>query len=420
MPLGNTDEVFSLGNLLMAGDKVIYSNQKQIGDVIEIQGVSDRADSPQGKIKVVRYDFGSADEKVELLTVVDIHSKAPNCGVIERNMSDRYKVGITYGFLKTDSDNYVVIPKGMVKDSGLLHPRNEWVTYGDTIEFILDPEEGKSVGTIEDRFISWGSPSSQDGMSINKVWTKFGQMATWVDLEQITKVIPKEEASANNSEVFNSIVIEILDEIYENFKTFGVMPESIANFNACHLPRTLFNTAVIMRHNNNKMKGEIIDYDFKELVELDKESAKSLLRHIQNNPNYFDPELAYSSVMYDALTDIGVFNFTNTLLADDERGLHSISIFRDGKNLVVFSKGLFPESKFLEQIEFGSRKNFLKFALWQDKRSELIENFYYMLNILVVLSSLYEAGNVDIKHPEMNEEIVNIYLNQLNALENAI
>ena len=78
---------------------------------------------------------------------------------------------------------------------------------------------------------------------------------------------------------------------------------------------------------------------------------------------------------------------------------------------------MYANYTFMQQIMFGSSKNFIKFAMWKENRTENIDSLYRFLSFVVSASRDIEGFA---KYPDINKEIVTIYLQQLKALENAI
>jgi hypothetical protein len=112
---------------------------------------------------------------------------------------------------------------------------------------------------------------------------------------------------------------------------------------------------------------------------------------------------------------------TNSLVKVPDNEVESLSVFRNGDNLTVYYNNADQNGTenytFIQQIMFGNSKNFIKFAMWKETRTENIQGLYDFLYFVV--SACREEKKVT-KYPDINKEIGTIYLQQLKALENAI
>jgi hypothetical protein len=202
------------------------------------------------------------------------------------------------------------------------------------------------------------------------------------------------------------------------------MPSAKFDFLHCHLSPSLRKSIAYCERVNNFTADDIesvLSTSIETMRDFDKEVAKSLLRYMQDSGNIFDPDYAFSTILYNAFKDIGVFNMVNTVLQmPSDTTETKISIFRNGDTLTVYSESkelMYENYTFMQQIMFGSSKNFIKFAMWKEKRTENIDFLYRFLSFVVSASRDIEGFA---KYPDINKEIGTIYLQQLKALENAI
>ena len=223
--------------------------------------------------------------------------------------------------------------------------------------------------------------------------------------------------------MFESITSSIMKNIIEEFSSKGVMPISKHDFYYCHLSPSLRKSVLFCDSaDGSTAQGIEIDFDttIDDIRDFDKEVAKSLLRYIQNSGNIFDTDYGFSTILYNSFQELGIFNMTNTLvkIPNDDNG---VSVFRNGDALTVYYNNADQNGAenytFIQQIMFGNSKNFIKFAMWKETRTENIQILYDFLYFVV--SACREEKKVT-KYPDINKEIGTIYLQQLKALENAI
>ena len=205
----------------------------------------------------------------------------------------------------------------------------------------------------------------------------------------------------------------------KDFEARGVMPPK-TSFYYCHLSPSLMKAVSFF----TKFEGrtaEDIENNFQttiaEVREFDREVAKNLLRYIQNSGNAFDPDYGFSTILYDAFNKLGVFAMLNVEINLPNDATTTASVFRNEDMLTVYFKDKGVNCTFIQQIMFGNSKNFIKFALWKEQRTESILELYVFLAFVVAASRLTENAA---KYPDINKEIGTIYLQQLKALENAV
>jgi hypothetical protein len=165
------------------------------------------------------------------------------------------------------------------------------------------------------------------------------------------------------------------------------------------------------------------------MKEFDREVAKMVLSYIQTNGYYFSPQTAYSHLLYDKFNALNVFTFKNTKIHAEDDNTYFVSIANDNDYLTVYSK---VPSTFVQNIVFGSTKNIVKFALWEnrnasnkkteDKKEEDyadIDRLYSFLEFFIGSVAKKQEGARVEEHEDINEELTSIYIKQLKALQNA-
>ena len=413
-----------LRKIILLNDYVAYKKSTEataiyVGKVIGFTNVED-VEKNQLSLSVynpITYEYDSV-----FINVSSVLNKMPNCAIV----SGKYK-GRVGCFYEGDKDATIGLQyielfensggewKGNAKESVIaLFDYNEFVTFGNKVTVSRESRDFK--GVIEDRFISWGIPSNCDGVGDNYIWFAHNDFNSrlWEAVTSISEI----DFSAEGQGIFESLTIEIIDDIISQFKEKGTFPSDRDNFLYCHLPKAIRKSVVLLERANG-MDNQRLDIEIKTtletIIEFDREVAKTLLRHIQSSGYNFDPIYGFGSVFYDCLKELGVFNMVNTALVQDN--MNVVSIYRDKNRLFFYSTIGYI---FMEEIIFGDRKNITKFALWQNERAERIDALYSLLNFLVGTSRDKESYKDVVKYPEINEEVGRIFLLQLKAFEDAI
>jgi hypothetical protein len=161
---------------------------------------------------------------------------------------------------------------------------------------------------------------------------------------------------------------------------------------------------------------------FDELYEVDKELTKTMLRHIQQNANYFNPKTGYESVLSDILFDANVFNRVNTKFSDDPDNTYEFTNICCIDNELIMYNRFKDTPKFLDTIKFNNQKIITNFTHWENSKSNglLVEGMYHLLSILKTCLVAEKAGIKAIYYPEYDKDTSFIFINQLEALNNAI
>ncbi len=413
-----------LREIILLNDYVAYKKSTEataiyVGKVIGFTNVED-VEKNQLSLSVynpITYEYDSV-----FINVSSVLNKMPNCAIV----SGKYK-GRVGCFYEGDKDatiglQYIELFENSGGDWGgsarfsklILAERGEYVTFGDKVKINYDGVDSDYI--IEHRYISWGLPKDSDGVGDNFLWvTKIDDnKSMWQDVREVLELNQSNEGQG----IFESLTIEIIDDIINQFKEKGTMPEERDNFLYCHLPKAIRKSVNLLERANG-MDNQRLDIEIKTTLEtireFDREVAKTLLRHIQSSGYDLDPTYGFGSIFYNCLKELGVFNMTNTALIQD--GMAVVSIFRDKNKLFFYSTIGYV---FMEEIIFGDRKNITKFALWQNERAERIDALYSLLNFLVGVSRDKESYKDVVKYPEINEEVGRIFLLQLKAFEDAI
>jgi hypothetical protein len=413
-----------LRKIILLNDYVAYKKSSDataiyVGKVI---GFSNVNDIERNQLYLSVYNPISYEYDSMYVNVSSILHKMPNCAIV----SGKYK-GRVGCFYEEDKDETLGLQyvelfensggewKGNAKESVIaLFDYNEFVTFGNKV--IVSRESRDYKGVIEPRYISWGIPSNCDGIGDNYVWFAHNDFNSrlWEAVTDISEI----DFSNEGQGIFESLTIQIVEDIISQFKEKGTFPSERENFIYCHFPKAIRKSIVLLDRANG-MDNQRLDIEIKTtletIIEFDREVAKTLLRHIQSSGYNFDPIYGFGSIFYDCLKELGVFNMVNTALVQDN--MNVVSIYRDKNRLFFYSTIGYI---FMEEIIFGDRKNITKFALWQNERAERIDALYSLLNFLVGTSRDKENYKDVVKYPEINEEVGRIFLLQLKAFEDAI
>jgi len=412
-----------LRGIILLNDYVAYkkSNDATVIFVGKVMGFTNVNDVEKNQLYLSVYNPITTEYETIFVYVSNILYKMPNCAVISGGYKGR--VGCFYegdvddiGFQKVELfENTGGEWRGSASKSIVAYlDRVEFVTFGDKVT--VSRESRNFKGVVEDRFISWGIPSNCDGVGDNYIWFANSDFngRLWEMVKEITEV----DLSNEGQGVFESLTIQIIEDIISQFKEKGTFPSERENFLYCHLPKAIRKSVVLLDRANG-MDNQRLDIEIKTtletMIEFDREVAKTLLRHIQSSGYNFDPIYGFGSIFYDCLKELGVFNMVNTALVQDKTNV--VSIYRDKNRLFFYSTIGYI---FMEEIIFGDRKNITKFALWQNERAERIDALYSLLNFLVGTSRDKESYKDVVKYPEINEEVGRIFLSQLKAFEDAI
>lgn len=411
-----------LKEIILENDYVAYKikSKPNVINVGKVTSFVDNNDVEKNELNLFEYNSSTGEYTMNVIKVSDVRYKMPNCAIIKGKYKGR--VGCFY---ENDKDSLGFQQIELFENSGgnwrgnavdreiIGFDLGEYVTFGDNV--IVSRESREYKCKIEPRFISWGTPSSNDSVGDNYVWVthKDFNSVLWEAVSDIVEI----DYSNDNQGIFESLTIQIIDDIISQFKEKGTMPEERDNFLYCHLPKAIRKSVNLLERANG-MDNQRLDVEIKTTIEtireFDREVAKSLLRHIQTSGYNFDPIDGFGSIFYNCLKELGVFNMTNTALIQD--GMTVVSIYRDKNKLFFYSTIGYV---FMEEIIFGDRKNITKFALWQNERAERIDALYSLLNFLVYTSRDDDKTD-NVKYPEINEEIGRIFLLQLKALQDAI
>lgn len=412
-----------LREIIFVNDYVAYQKSKDAisVNVGKVMGFTNVDDVEKNQLYLSVYNPITTEYETMFVYVSNILHKMPNCAVISGGYKGR--VGCFYegdvddiGFQKVELfENTGGEWRGSASKSIVAYlDRVEFVTFGDKVT--VSRESRNFKGVIEDRFISWGIPSNCDGVGDNYIWFANSDFngRLWEMVKEITEV----DLSNDSQGVFESLTIQIIEDIISQFKEKGTFPSERENFLYCHLPKAIRKSVNLLDTANgmDKQRLEIeVKTTMETIIEFDREVAKTLLRHIQSSGYNFDPIYGFGSIFYDCLKELGVFNMVNTALVQDN--MNVVSIYRDKNKLFFYSTIGYI---FMEEIIFGDRKNITKFALWQNERAERIDALYSLLNFLVGTSRDKESYKDVVKYPEINEEVGRIFLLQLKAFEDAI
>lgn len=412
-----------LREIIFVNDYVAYQKSKDAisVNVGKVMGFTNVDDVEKNQLYLSVYNPITTEYDTTFVHISNILHKMPNCAVISGGYKGR--VGCFYegdvddiGFQKVELfENTGGEWRGSASKSIVAYlDRVEFVTFGDKVT--VSRESRNFKGVIEDRFISWGIPSNCDGVGDNYIWFANSDFngRLWEMVKEITEV----DLSNDSQGVFESLTIQIIEDIISQFKEKGTFPSERENFLYCHLPKAIRKSVNLLDTANgmDKQRLEIeVKTTMETIIEFDREVAKTLLRHIQSSGYNFDPIYGFGSIFYDCLKELGVFNMVNTALVQDN--MNVVSIYRDKNKLFFYSTIGYI---FMEEIIFGDRKNITKFALWQNERAERIDALYSLLNFLVGTSRDKESYKDVVKYPEINEEVGRIFLLQLKAFEDAI
>lgn len=253
----------------------------------------------------------------------------------------------------------------------------------------------------------------------------------WVVVDKVIKVIPstkseqerREEKEKEEKEkddgLFHPLSVVLVNDVIQIFKSKNVFPNE-DTFLVCHLPRKIYSIYKKVLAQAGSNDAELIKKTGSSLAdfrELDRYLAKMILKQFQIAGYYYDPEYAFETILSDNLKSLNALNSKNVLVSPDSTD--TVSIFRDGKTLWVYSNVL--GYSFIQDIMFGERENIIKFDLWKDHKYDKIQELYNFLEFIVQVSRLVSEGDEKIlQYNEINNEIANIYNTQLKALENAI
>jgi len=253
----------------------------------------------------------------------------------------------------------------------------------------------------------------------------------------VIKSIPRqnegenEKEDENPDEEFESIVMEIINQLKAEFELASAFPSDLREFCRAHFPKSIYDSIKVLKSTNGENAEELEQrgYDMETIREFDSEVAKMMLSYIQTNGYYFSPQTAFNHLLHDAFTKLGVFTFTNTKLNDQNDSAYFVSISNDDGHLTVYS--LVPNT-FVQKIVFGSNKNIVKFGLWQDRNVTSkkaddktkddyadIDHLYSFLNWVIAIQRKQLEGARVVEHEEINHEIASIYIKQLKALKDA-
>ena len=430
----------------LVGDKLLYKE----GDSFythEIEKINPKSQvivvkTPNGSyhvavkkaIKVIpkeQEESGTQEENIEDAFVKIIDTQSENFGKVGNVVKKVRTEGMSDVFFNETERERRHIQLGEkvdiyeLKISGLSKPKNflrlNFVKEGDIVLYKDSDMLSLTYGKIYEGTVS-GLITDSDLFIKIKLETPQGSFSKTVGLSSILRVLFKEDESPQQN-VFESITSSIMGNVITEFENRGVMP-SLGSFYFCHLPPSL-RKSVLYCDRANGSTEEQIEVDFSTTIDemrlFDREVAKTLLKHIQNNGNMFDTEYAFSTILYNCFSELSVFNMPNTVIripSNSERK-QVVSISRNGDFLTVYYEDAneFKTYTFLQQIMFNSSKNFIKFAMWKEQRTENIQLLYNFLYFIV--SACREEKKV-IDYPEVNKEIGLIYLQQLKALENAV
>lgn len=256
-----------------------------------------------------------------------------------------------------------------------------------------------------------------------------------ISVDKFSRVIPttkkEKKQDENPDEEFESIVMEIINQLKAEFELASAFPSDLREFCRAHFPKSIYDSIKVLKSTNGENAEELGQrgYDMETIREFDSEVAKMMLSYIQTNGYYFSPQTAFNHLLYDAFNKLGVFTFTNTKLNDQNDSTYFVSISNDDGHLTVYS--IVPNT-FVQKIVFGSTKNIVKFGLWQDrnvtsKKAEDktkddyadIDHLYSFLNWVIGIQRKQLEGARVVEHEEINHEIASIYIKQLKALKDA-
>lgn len=413
-----------LREIVLINDYVAYKVTKDADATYigRVTSVFDSHDVEKNSLGISEFNFTTKEYVDRRIPVSYILHKMPNCAII----SGKY-IGRVGCFYEGDIDDLLQLQQiELFENSGgdwkasarfstiALFERSEYVTFNDKVKINYEGVDAEYI--VEPRYISWGTPKDSTGVGDNFLWvTKVGdKVSMWQDVREVMEL----NQSAEGQGIFESLTIQIIDDIISQFKEKGTFPNDRDNFLYCHLPKAIRKSVVLLERANG-MDNQRLDIEIKTtletMIEFDREVAKTLLRHIQSSGYNFDPIYGFGSIFYDCLKELGVFNMVNTALVQDN--MNVVSIYRDKNRLFFYSTIGYI---FMEEIIFGDRKNITKFALWQNERAERIDALYSLLNFLVGTSRDKESYKDVVKYPEINEEVGRIFLLQLKALQDAI
>lgn len=375
-----------------------------------------------------------------LISDIDYVYLANEQDVVIFEIDNRFfeEVGVIVENRKLDEEGrWFVNEIGKSQDDESWIKRNGFALIGDKVEFTLvtaDGDDEHRIGVVES--IIRGNSKQRNKVTIEDERTSGVYK---LDISSIVRLIESEEEMPQEDpyEVFNSLSWQIINEITQRFKDLGVFPFveedaksngnlGIFTFLNTHLPTSMNRILRFLMKIDGKTV-EVLENKYQttlaEVKELDTLTAKSILRETINNPNYLDPHKAFGTVLYDCFDELGVFGMVNTEIFKPIEGKDvavEVSVFRDKDVLTVMSAVGGKNSTFVQDIMFGGGKNLIKFALWQDHRTERINELYNFIMFLRVASEQRKVGKKVTEYPEINNELSVLYINQLKALENAI
>ena len=209
--------------------------------------------------------------------------------------------------------------------------------------------------------------------------------------------------------------VKIINGIAEEFEKAGNMP-SRDLFLYCHFPKGIFSSVKKIEMYNGFYDDKVPS--FNQMKELDKFAATSILKLLQISN--FEPYSAFGTLLYNTLDNLGALSLTNTVIKYLPGSENiTISIFKQqDKKLVVYYKN--NKYSFKENIVFGDRKYLVTFDKWFNNRHLEIDNIYTFLSKLLEAKKDETHFVYSLENPEVNQELLYIYLSQLKAIRDAV
>ena len=249
-----------------------------------------------------------------------------------------------------------------------------------------------------------------------------------------------DEGSSEPEEVFNSLAIEIANDVKKSFSDKGyanAIEQKGGTF--MYLWEILFGASfkdlfIELNTVNGMTKIEIEDswsdsYSYDELLEFDREVSKKMIRKMRDYPNYFDVENAWGHLMYDTLKNIGAMNYHN-FFYQIERGsnfevVHTyfdvdyilINFINTESNSTTYSINK------TAILKFDTKNKLTNFVSLYSNNEEL-NILWIILHQLAIELLPYRANEQEwvknIGYPEFGNANAYKFIQQLRTLQNAI
>ncbi len=219
---------------------------------------------------------------------------------------------------------------------------------------------------------------------------------------------------------FDSIAVKIAKNIFKSFAVKDKFPDHGSDFDMdhfifIHFPLAIYKSFAYIwtKAGGTRERLEEANINFDELVVLDRQLAKFMLKQTQINPRYYDVENAFTNIFFDVLDDIGAFQLENTCIRNSDQEL--ISMYKTPTKLFIS----WISSDIILAMDFN-KKEVANFKLIRDYDDNNKYNNYELLFHIKSRTQTAESRKFNLSHPNENIEFVTIYKKQLKALSDAV